>query len=640
MDDIFTPEQITQILEEFFKVVGTRRYVGERYVPIFGRKGEESIQWDNSAPYEPLTIVLYQGDSYTSRQFVPIGVDITNQEFWALTGNYNAQIEMYHNETIAAQNDIDTLLPKADFSAENTVKKYIDENPTRILTFDTVADMQDATYLLAGMTCHTNGFHAAGDGGAAYYKVGVSGDIALQGGLYATEIASSSIQHVELVAATAETSEEANGSFILKRDVLEIDTSTGGNRSGHNTGFCTNVNDYGSRQINIGVGQLQAAADFVGNSVLMKGVPYSTVFEPSQISSVTEEGIVFTTDVSSDVLTGNVLWLTQSMERKASTYQTGIRKYDDVFVYQTYAGIVTEVNENSVVVDSWRELPWTDNTSPSGTTTPTISADTKCFVNPLNGLFAHYDLITTPEGVPNGYKIYHSQAHISNSSNEAVYSNGDLIVFEDGNNGYGFAANQIASDGRLEAAFYAKGYIDYLLKGDFTDQLPEYRRAITTVGLTTGGTLQKDCMQVESPTNQSQLKQLLTRKDTVKYSAGIYRISNNQTIDVSDLLPNAEYQFIMIGNPTITINNDSSTTILPVTSNAKDTRSDIPAGGSLSITRTTNRNAHNLIRVMYVVPPRQSGIDSYPNTTLRDLIITIEALTPTDYTITTAAANI
>ena len=57
MADTFTPEQIAQILQEFFKVVGTRQYIGARYVPIFGRKGETSIQWDNSAPYEPLTIV-------------------------------------------------------------------------------------------------------------------------------------------------------------------------------------------------------------------------------------------------------------------------------------------------------------------------------------------------------------------------------------------------------------------------------------------------------------------------------------------------------------------------------------------------------------------------------------------------------
>lgn len=101
MANPFTPEQISQILEEFFKVVGTRQYIGARYVPIFGRKGEESIEWDNSAPYEPLTIVLYQGNSYTSRQYVPTGVEITNQEFWAITGNYNAQIEQYRKEVQA-----------------------------------------------------------------------------------------------------------------------------------------------------------------------------------------------------------------------------------------------------------------------------------------------------------------------------------------------------------------------------------------------------------------------------------------------------------------------------------------------------------------------------------------------------------
>lgn len=175
MPATFTPEQIAQILEAFFNTVGARQYIGARYVPIFGRKGESSIAWDNTKPYEPLTIVLYQGNSYTSRQFVPIGVEITNQEFWAVTGNYNAQIEQYRRETAAAQNDIDTLLPKADFSAENTVKKYIDRNKTRVLSFDTVADMQAANSLVAGMTCHTNGFHESGDGGAAYYIISASG---------------------------------------------------------------------------------------------------------------------------------------------------------------------------------------------------------------------------------------------------------------------------------------------------------------------------------------------------------------------------------------------------------------------------------------------------------------------------------
>ena len=78
-----------------------REYIGARYVPIFGRKDEETIEWDNSAAYEPLTIVTYQGNSYTSRQYVPAGIDIDNEQYWALTGNYNAQIEQYRREVQA-----------------------------------------------------------------------------------------------------------------------------------------------------------------------------------------------------------------------------------------------------------------------------------------------------------------------------------------------------------------------------------------------------------------------------------------------------------------------------------------------------------------------------------------------------------
>lgn len=130
----FTPEEVAQILEAFFAAVGTRQYIGARYVPIFGRKGEESIIWDNTAPYEPLTIVLYQGNSYTSRQYVPAGVEITNEEFWAETGNYNAQIEQYRQETAeakaaadAVQSDFETILPKSFFETNNlNVKDYVE----------------------------------------------------------------------------------------------------------------------------------------------------------------------------------------------------------------------------------------------------------------------------------------------------------------------------------------------------------------------------------------------------------------------------------------------------------------------------------------------------------------------------------
>ena len=64
------------------------QYVGARYVPLFANP----IDWDITKAYEPLTIVYHQGNSYTSRQSVPTGTDINNDTYWALTGNYNAQI--------------------------------------------------------------------------------------------------------------------------------------------------------------------------------------------------------------------------------------------------------------------------------------------------------------------------------------------------------------------------------------------------------------------------------------------------------------------------------------------------------------------------------------------------------------------
>lgn len=100
MANVFTDAQIAEILDLINKETGHLQYIGARYVPLFGRKGEDSIEWDNSAPYEPLTIVMHNGNSFTSRQYVPAGIDINSNEFWAETGNYNSQIEQYRNEVM------------------------------------------------------------------------------------------------------------------------------------------------------------------------------------------------------------------------------------------------------------------------------------------------------------------------------------------------------------------------------------------------------------------------------------------------------------------------------------------------------------------------------------------------------------
>ena len=85
-------------------------YVGHRYVPkIFG-------EWDKKNQYEGLSIVTHQGNSYTSKKRVPVGIDISNEEFWVVTGNYNAQIEDYRQETERVKNQLGQKVDITDYN--------------------------------------------------------------------------------------------------------------------------------------------------------------------------------------------------------------------------------------------------------------------------------------------------------------------------------------------------------------------------------------------------------------------------------------------------------------------------------------------------------------------------------------------
>ena len=80
------------------------RYIGARYVPILAG------DWDNTNEYEPLTIVQYQGDSYTSKMYVPAGVAITNTQYWIKTANFNQQLAHMEDEWANYQLDIEEMI--------------------------------------------------------------------------------------------------------------------------------------------------------------------------------------------------------------------------------------------------------------------------------------------------------------------------------------------------------------------------------------------------------------------------------------------------------------------------------------------------------------------------------------------------
>lgn len=79
-------------------------YTGARYVPLIA--GE----WDSTKNYEPLTIVINQGNSYTSAQYVPAGVPLqTNGPYWFLTGNFNSQVALIEETVESNTNSINSI---------------------------------------------------------------------------------------------------------------------------------------------------------------------------------------------------------------------------------------------------------------------------------------------------------------------------------------------------------------------------------------------------------------------------------------------------------------------------------------------------------------------------------------------------
>lgn len=67
-------------------------YIGARYVPIFA----DPVEWDDEREYEPLTIVVHDGNCYTSKCYVPKGAQLPpypegQTKYWVKTSDYNYQ---------------------------------------------------------------------------------------------------------------------------------------------------------------------------------------------------------------------------------------------------------------------------------------------------------------------------------------------------------------------------------------------------------------------------------------------------------------------------------------------------------------------------------------------------------------------
>lgn len=134
------------------------KYIGARYVPLILGDWEGATR-----DYEPLTVVQYQGNSYTSKQYVPTGIPITDQRYWAATGNYNGQVDAYRQEVQGVKSeldgiksDVDTI--KSDIEKSTDFTKVYLNNKTELSTqiSDAFSSIGDNLYFILIEDCVIN----------------------------------------------------------------------------------------------------------------------------------------------------------------------------------------------------------------------------------------------------------------------------------------------------------------------------------------------------------------------------------------------------------------------------------------------------------------------------------------------------
>lgn len=94
---------------------GVREYVGMRYLTKFA----DPIEWDDTRQYEHMTVVQYQGATYVSKRAVPVGVQITDTNYWLYWADFNAQLEQYRQEVRA----MDGRVTQAESDAGNALEQ-------------------------------------------------------------------------------------------------------------------------------------------------------------------------------------------------------------------------------------------------------------------------------------------------------------------------------------------------------------------------------------------------------------------------------------------------------------------------------------------------------------------------------------
>lgn len=147
------------------------QYIGARYVPKFYTNSLGTSEWTPNTQYEPLIIVTWNGNSYTSKNPVPasIGSPDTAPEYWASTGIYNQQVEEYRQDVIEYKAETDAAIADVKeslFTFKNRRLLFVGDSYALGWTASgTVSRFPDLVAASLGLSSSQYSLHAYGGAG-------------------------------------------------------------------------------------------------------------------------------------------------------------------------------------------------------------------------------------------------------------------------------------------------------------------------------------------------------------------------------------------------------------------------------------------------------------------------------------------
>lgn len=150
-----------------------KQYVGARYVPKFA----SPLEWAANTSYEALTVVTFNNASYTSKVPVPptVGNPANNPQYWALSGNYNAQVEQYRQETENYKTEVEGYRQDTEnYNAQ--VEQYRQDAEKNLKKLRTCINVRENGLDNTGNTDNSEKFNsliAANKNGTFYFEDGV-----------------------------------------------------------------------------------------------------------------------------------------------------------------------------------------------------------------------------------------------------------------------------------------------------------------------------------------------------------------------------------------------------------------------------------------------------------------------------------